>query len=1567
MYPFDVTFNSSPKPSSTHAEFNEADEALRRFYEEHTRPSSIRFPLCIEKPVTVDDENVCSGKHRSIPELLPSMCSKASVSSEPVATRIDCDTQTHRNSMPKTQIIRYADLVEQCTKMSAGRSSVITTNSLNLAGRHSRAQDTLHKTPVTEHDIFMLESTSSPDKYLLPCDLPIHVNVGDNTGIQYVIDASGESGLPGAPGRHGEPGVRGVDGQHSTDYPESRDGLPGGHGTRGTDGFPGSRGGNGATLYVDLRWLRPDENGHSEQLTCMGRSNAALFVNGVHCFTISINSTSKSDDQQICQPPILIFAPGGPGGDGGQGGNGGIGGEGGKGVATYCSMLRTSFIQTNSHRPCTYVPGRERESAYSLITEAAIDLLQGSRYGGHSQRYSRNERAGVFREPPVSDNILASSFISFMADKLEGPNAFLKRTRPKSSSRQRFFYAGDGGPGGQGGDGGRGGDAGDGGDGGVVTVTVDDPRLLMSIECNVSGGHPGSAAEGGAGGNGGIGGRPGKSSLEGLAGDLEKVGEICPAMDLGISAISIEFRNPFSPQVRSRYMTVQNSVPESHLGTYTYTHLSSNTGDVCENSEYIGSLTTSGLQSSKNERNSLVCQFDSEEDDLYVPVSQLKSTTQLTLIPGAWGRNGPAGTAGERGAAGLRGKMGTITFRVTNSEFESESSQRSSTNSSDSRSEQELDSDRQYYLGTGYSSAPLQPSTYPTYLKRFQVKVLDFDVLGMDGDGFLKPNEDISITDIQLINQSSMPLPSGARFSDSRSEQELDSDRQYYLGTGYSSAPLQPSTYPTYLKRFQVKVLDFDVLGMDGDGFLKPNEDISITDIQLINQSSMPLPSGARLSFSSTDTVFMFTDQSVQLTALAPNEQVTLKETFCGRIQLEDSPQKPGEFNGLASIVACVSLCGIKFTQGCHEKKIPVRYPLRLCSVSSPKTTAFREEFQISFNIENLSRKPFYGSDMSDVDESNRVDIVLRVCREMRVVRSSSGDSNTMKLISLSEQIFGRSFNSPPQVDIHDSANLNFGVIPEATFFDNGTSIPGRLEVTVCCEVEKNVGVFTKLPFQLELYLAGKLIQYEQGCIRCVHRSTKAGTAFPTMFRFLQSKSETSRLNQMGKHTVHHPPESVSSNTAVLIIDEAMSEKEFAVWHSLLRSVGLGNFQIWDSEENQSTPINLSHHCRNQLIICPRYTPQKVELKDLVEQHTTNTPATECKQREPYDDSALLITIGVFDRHKYPGSACDSCSPLVYLLGPLSNLEKCWSDCSEMVTQISRSANARKFEIMGEQQNMGKCSGNPKNCVDQEYSRHIHPTIFVAQAYDEYGLPFMECCSGDQFRKPKDLNGKGSIDETRNVQPLELPEIVPLLSPWSQMFLVLLSLLSTRNRSSLLAQSPSKPVFCLPWGEQLSTSYLAALSLQPYLENDFISWPEECKPKCSRFEILCADIRESPERYFEQLSVSWTVLMKYQKRFAQHGDQGLRRRVETVYKQTTKELRNSLRKEEYQRAKKEALRRLKYPKSFLNFKQLLHPCIGFFPSRLNLFNLFEQLSSYQFNDAEIWQQLCIRAFSPTTH
>ncbi|OON21367.1 hypothetical protein X801_02736 [Opisthorchis viverrini] len=1510
MYPFDVTFNSSPKPSSTHAEFNEADEALRRFYEEHTRPSSIRFPLCIEKPVTVD-ENVCSGKHRSIPELLPSMCSKASVSSEPVATRIDCDTQTHRNSMPKTQvndstplfnsifcntltngtlavcrltcsarqateipkieqgnyatsealkmkIIRYADLVEQCTKMSAGRSSVITTNSLNLAGRHSRAQDTLHKTPVTEHDIFMLESTSSPDKYLLPCDLPIHVNVGDNTGIQYVIDASGESGLPGAPGRHGEPGVRGVDGQHSTDYPESRDGLPGGHGTRGTDGFPGSRGGNGATLYVDLRWLRPDENGHSEQLTCMGRSNAALFVNGVHCFTISINSTSKSDDQQICQPPILIFAPGGPGGDGGQGGNGGIGGEGGKGVATYCSMLRTSFIQTNSHRPCTYVPGRERESAYSLITEAAIDLLQGSRYGGHSQRYSRNERAGVFREPPVSDNILASSFISFMADKLEGPNAFLKRTRPKSSSRQRFFYAGDGGPGGQGGDGGRGGDAGDGGDGGVVTVTVDDPRLLMSIECNVSGGHPGSAAEGGAGGNGGIGGRPGKSSL--------------PIHDCPVDACA------------ECGIHRMNSVPESHLGTYTYTHLSSNTGDVCENSEYIGSLTTSGLQSSKNERNSLVCQFDSEEDDLYVPVSQLKSTTQLTLIPGAWGRNGPAGTAGERGAAGLRGKMGTITFRVTNSEFESESSQRSSTNS-----------------------------------------------------------------------------------SDSRSEQELDSDRQYYLGTGYSSAPLQPSTYPTYLKRFQVKVLDFDVLGMDGDGFLKPNEDISITDIQLINQSSMPLPSGARLSFSSTDTVFMFTDQSVQLTALAPNEQVTLKETFCGRIQLEDSPQKPGEFNGLASIVACVSLCGIKFTQGCHEKKIPVRYPLRLCSVSSPKTTAFREEFQISFNIENLSRKPFYGSDMSDVDESNRVDIVLRVCREMRVVRSSSGDSNTMKLISLSEQIFGRSFNSPPQVDIHDSANLNFGVIPEATFFDNGTSIPGRLEVTVCCEVEKNVGVFTKLPFQLELYLAGKLIQYEQGCIRCVHRSTKAGTAFPTMFRFLQSKSETSRLNQMGKHTVHHPPESVSSNTAVLIIDEAMSEKEFAVWHSLLRSVGLGNFQIWDSEENQSTPINLSHHCRNQLIICPRYTPQKVELKDLVEQHTTNTPATECKQREPYDDSALLITIGVFDRHKYPGSACDSCSPLVYLLGPLSNLEKCWSDCSEMVTQISRSANARKFEIMGEQQNMGKCSGNPKNCVDQEYSRHIHPTIFVAQAYDEYGLPFMECCSGDQFRKPKDLNGKGSIDETRNVQPLELPEIVPLLSPWSQMFLVLLSLLSTRNRSSLLAQSPSKPVFCLPWGEQLSTSYLAALSLQPYLENDFISWPEECKPKCSRFEILCADIRESPERYFEQLSVSWTVLMKYQKRFAQHGDQGLRRRVETVYKQTTKELRNSLRKEEYQRAKKEALRRLKYPKSFLNFKQLLHPCIGFFPSRLNLFNLFEQLSSCQFNDAEIWQQLCIRAFSPTTH
>ena len=63
---------------------------------------------------------------------------------------------------------------------------------------------------------------------------------------------------------------------------------------------------------------------------------------------------------------------------------------------------------------------------------------------------------------------------------------------------------------------------------------------------------------------------------------------------------------------------------------------------------------------------------------------------------------------------------------------------------------------------------------------------------------------------------------------------------------------------------------------------------------------------------------------------------------------------------------------------------------------------------------------------------------------------------------------------------------------------------------------------------------------------------------------------------------------------------------------------------------------------------------------------------------------------------------------------------------------------------------------------------------------------------------------------------------VPVVGQWAQVYLEILTLLGTSRRSYLMSLNPSKPVLMLPWGEQLSVQYVAALSMQPYLNGELV-------------------------------------------------------------------------------------------------------------------------------------------------
>ena len=351
--------------------------------------------------------------------------------------------------------------------------------------------------------------------------------------------------------------------------------------------------------------------------------------------------------------------------------------------------------------------------------------------------------------------------------------------------------------------------------------------------------------------------------------------------------------------------------------------------------------------------------------------------------------------------------------------------------------------------------------------------------------------------------------------------------------------------------RYNATVESLNVVPMCDDGVLEPHERIYISSLQIHNDGGLDLPSGAFISFPSSEMIkFESCQIEIPEHAVPAGKKYTSPFKFFGRISDLAPPNAAGPQSFKVEFSPRIELLGRPFHNS-YKKELVIQYPVQLGNLYSPKIMDQGEVAIFSVEIKNISNLP-YGSNK---ESGGRV--VLHLHFDSRIILL--GYSET-KEISPYEMSFDYSLADSTFVEIH--------------------SVPRRGKVIVRFKVllECNAEVFDQCHWQVDLHLRDKLIEYNQRMV----------TVIPTY-----------------KH------EAIPAD-ALFITDSAMTRQEFVIWSHIFESVGL-TFDIWDkgrynglsidSQTKQRHPNSWRGRYTGKLILYPHCTDFKLFIDTDIVQH----------------------------------------------------------------------------------------------------------------------------------------------------------------------------------------------------------------------------------------------------------------------------------------------------------------------------------------------------------------------------
>lgn len=375
--------------------------------------------------------------------------------------------------------------------------------------------------------------------------------------------------------------------------------------------------------------------------------------------------------------------------------------------------------------------------------------------------------------------------------------------------------------------------------------------------------------------------------------------------------------------------------------------------------------------------------------------------------------------------------------------------------------------------------------------------------------------------------------------------------------------------------RFEVEVLTMKITSSSERDIYEPHQQIQVAGIVVANSGGLPLPAGAKVSIPSTETI-RFEQTAYTLPQLQPSEQFVVPMTFHGRIVDDPSPNTPGPLDQVCQFAPRIELLGRPFNKSL-EQTLPVHYPVKLAYALAKKNVHKGEVTTLEVGIENLSNIQYGASNTSGGS------VLVHILLDPR-----------LRLLGL----------SPTNSQISDN---NF----EASYDPNCTNSvfilvkhlqpKSTITIPITVQLEEDVCVGESCRWQTELYLRGKLIEYNTAVMRVAPSYSPSNSI---------SSSATS-VEQLAD--------------VLLIKSDSLGEQEMKFWQRIFDLLEV-SYDYWDSsitdpDASSSTQLlpPFQQEYRGKLVVYPHCDLTKLTADDIVGHFKSNEDSKSSR------DSSMLI------------------------------------------------------------------------------------------------------------------------------------------------------------------------------------------------------------------------------------------------------------------------------------------------------------------------------------------------------